>query len=172
LNGLEALIEASINTPGEDGYHIINSASVPPGTYWVYCQVTDGGQVSGDWSAGQIEFLTSFDTDGDGLYDYEDNCIGWANPTQDSGCINHGDPQGDGVFNIFDVVKIIDIAFRSGPAIIDADCPHDPAGRTDLNCDGATTITDVSMMIDVAFRAVTPSFCDPCACQSYPESCP
>ncbi len=172
FNGQEHLIEASINTAGAEGYHIINSASVPPGNYWVYCQVTDGGSISGDWSDGQIEFLTSFDSDGDGVYDFDDNCISWANPAQETVCTNHGDPEADGVTDIFDVVSLVNVAFRTSPAILDSDCPHAPAGRTDLNCDGATDILDVTMMIDVAFRSVVPNFCDPCACSSYPTNCP
>jgi hypothetical protein len=172
FDGLEILIEASVHTPGEDGYHIINSASIPAGIYWVYCEVTDGGLVSGDWSDGQIEFLTTFDSDGDGVFDFEDNCIGWSNPSQNPGCANHGDPQADGVTDIFDVVRIVEVAFRAGVPSVDGDCPHAPAGRTDLNCDGATDIIDVTMLIDVAFRAVSPAFCNPCACLSYPSNCP
>lgn len=172
LNGSEVLIEASIHTPGEDGYHIINSASVLPGTYYVYCQIADGGLIAGDWSDGQIEFLTTFDSDGDGVYDFEDNCIGWSNPGQEAGCTHHGDPQADGLTDIFDVVVIVNEAFRAGAPTVDTDCPHAPAGRTDLNCDGSTDIIDVTMLIDVAFRAVAPNFCDPCACASYPSDCP
>lgn len=172
LDGNEILLEGSINTPGEDGYHIINSAAVPPGTYWVYCQITDGGQSTGDWSDGQIEFLTSFDSDFDGIYDYADNCIGWANPAQQPGCTHHGDPQADGVIDVFDVIQIIDIAFRGGSAIVDPDCPHGSVGRTDLDCDGATTIVDVTLVIEAAFRGAPPVFCDPCACAAYPTTCP
>ena len=172
FNGNEIVVEGSINTPGADGYHIINSAAVPPGAYWVYCEVTDGGQKIGVWSPGEIEFLTSFDSDADGIYDYADNCIGWANPTQDPGCAHHGDPQADGVIDIFDVVKIVETAFRSGAPIIDADCPHGSIGRTDLNCDGATNVVDVTMLIDAAFRGATVEICDPCACAAYPSGCP
>ena len=172
LDGNQFLVEASINAPGSDGYHIINSASIPAGNYWVYCEVTDGGQKNGDWSDGQIEFLVTFDSDTDGIYDFEDNCIGWSNPSQEPGCAHHGDPQPDGMIDIFDVVKIVDVAFRNVPPIIDSDCPHGDVGRTDLNCDGATNIIDVTMMIDVAFRGDTQAFCNPCACNSYPSSCP
>jgi len=172
LDGNELMLEASHHTSGADGYHIINSAAVPPGLYWVYCEVTDGGHVSGDWSDGQIEFLTSFDTDADGVYDYADNCIGWANPTQEQGCSFHGDPQGDGKVDILDAIAIVSIAFREGAPIIDADCPHDPIGRSDLNCDGVTDILDVGLVIDAAFRGGTEEFCDPCSCASYPASCP
>lgn len=172
FDGSELLLEGSLHTPGADGYHIINSAAVPPGVYWVYAQVTDGGFVAGDWSDGQIEFLTSFDSDFDGVFDYADNCIGWPNPSQDAGCLHHGDPEADGVINVFDVVRMVDIAFRGQPPLVDTDCPHGPAGRTDLNCDGSTNVIDVTMLIEAAFRAAVPEFCDPCVCQSYPSNCP
>jgi hypothetical protein len=172
FDGNELLIEGSINTSGADGYHIINSASVPPGVYWVYCQITDGGSIVGDWSDGQIEFLTSFDSDADGVYDYADNCDGWANPTQEPVCVHHGDPHANDVIDIFDVVLVIETAFRGGEAIIDPDCPHGLIGRTDVDCDGATSIIDVSLVIDAAFRAGSSEFCNPCACTSYPSGCP
>lgn len=172
FDGNQLLLEGSFNTAGSDGYHIINSAAVPPGVYWVYCQITDGGQITGDWSDGQIEFLTSYDSDADGVYDYADNCIGWANPAQEAGCANHGDPQANGVIDVFDVVVMIETAFRGSGAIIDSDCPHGTVGRTDLNCDGATNIIDVTMAIDAAFRGVVPNFCNPCDCLSYPSNCP
>ncbi len=172
LDGAQILLEGSLNTPGVDGYHIINSAAVPPGVYWVYCQITDGGTFAGDWSDGQIEFVTSFDSDFDGVYDYADNCIGWSNPGQEPGCTHHADPQADGIIDVFDVVKCVEIAFRNEPPIVDSDCPHGAIGRTDLNCDGATDILDVTLLVDVAFRGVTPDFCDPCECGSYPTGCP
>lgn len=172
FDGNELLVEGSIHTPGEDAYHIINSAALPPGMYWIYCQITDGGQISGDWSDGQIEFLTSFDSDFDGIYDYADNCIGWSNPGQEPVCTHHADPQADGVIDIFDVIQTIDVAFRGGVAVVDSDCPHDPVGRTDLNCDGATNIVDVSLLIEAAFRGAPAAFCNPCDCTSYPANCP
>lgn len=172
FDGSELLIEGSYHTSGDAGYHIINSASVSPGLYWVYCQVTDGGQTTGDWSDGQIEFLTSFDSDFDGIYDYADNCIGWANPSQEPGCIHHGDPLENGVYDVLDLVTVIDVAFRNANPIVDADCPHDPIGRTDLDCSGTTDVLDVAMMVDVAFRAIEIGFCNPCDCADYPTTCP
>lgn len=172
LDGNEIEIEASINTPGSDGYHIINSASLPTGTYWLYARVTDGGQISGAWSAGQIAFLAPADSDGDGVFDFEDNCAHWANPEQAPVCVAHGDPMADGNSDILDVIALVDIAFRNAPALVDDDCPHGTIGRTDLNCDGATDIIDVAVMVDAAFRGTSPVFCNPCDCVVYPSSCP
>ena len=172
LNGDEILLEGSINTDGALGFHVINSAAVPVGKYWVYCQITDGGTVTGAWSDGQIDFFQAIDSDGDGLYDFQDNCIGWANPNQEPGCVHHGDPVPDGVLDIFDVVSVINVAFRDGAPMIDADCPHAGGGRTDVNCDGATDILDVTLFINRAFRDDQTPFCNPCACSPYPSNCP
>lgn len=56
LNGNEYLLPTTLNTPGSQGLAPINSAEFPPGTYWVYCSVTDGGTVTGNWSQGTITF--------------------------------------------------------------------------------------------------------------------
>lgn len=119
----------------------------------------------------QVANPTQEDLDADSVGDACDNCPYYSNKDQ-VGCAYHGDPNGDGVTNVFDVVAIIDIAFRGADAIKDASCPHDPAGRTDLNCSGVTNILDVTLMIEVAFRGGTQDFCNPCDCNPYPTNCP
>lgn len=111
------------------------------------------------------------DGDGDGIGDACDNCPYYANPDQD-GCSMHGDPDPNGVINILDVLSTVDIAFRGASALVDATCPHGPAGRTDVNCDGVTNIVDVAIIIDVAFRGNLSPFCNPCDCNPYPSNCP
>lgn len=111
------------------------------------------------------------DLDADSIGDACDNCPYFANKDQ-VGCSFHGDPSGDGVVSVLDVVSVIEIAFRGGDAIKDTSCPHDPAGRTDVNCSGVTDIFDVIVLIEVAFRGVPEKFCDPCACNPYPSNCP
>ncbi|MDX9912696.1 MAG: PPC domain-containing protein, partial [Phycisphaerales bacterium] len=59
LDGHEVLMPTSVNTPASQGFYIINSAYVTPGTYWVYGEVTDGGTITGAWSEGTITFLDS-----------------------------------------------------------------------------------------------------------------
>lgn len=51
------LIPTSLHTPGELGFHIVNSAYVAPGTYWVIAEVTDGGTVRHGVSAGTVTFI-------------------------------------------------------------------------------------------------------------------
>ncbi len=56
LDGNEIIIPTSVNTPGAQGGAVVNSAYVEEGTYWVYCEVTDGGARTGSWSAGTVTF--------------------------------------------------------------------------------------------------------------------
>jgi hypothetical protein len=57
LDGNEVLLPTPMNTPGAQGFAAINSAELEPGTYWVYCSITDGGTVTGSWSLGTISFF-------------------------------------------------------------------------------------------------------------------
>ncbi|HUU45000.1 MAG TPA: hypothetical protein VM118_04640 [Acidobacteriota bacterium] len=76
-------------------------------------------------------------------------------------CSCHGDPQCDGVTDILDVVRAIDVAFRSAPPVFDYACPYE---RTDVDCSGATDILDVVHFVNVALRGGDPEteFCDGC----------
>jgi len=56
LDGTEVLIPTSVNTPASQGFHIVNSAFVAPGTYWIYAAATDGGTFAGAWSDGTVTF--------------------------------------------------------------------------------------------------------------------
>jgi len=79
-------------------------------------------------------------------------------------CNCFGDPICDGVADVFDLVRTVDIAFRNGPPAIDSspDCPRSP---TDVNCDGVTNVFDYVKLINVIFRAADPAtaYCDPCS---------
>lgn len=52
LNGNEIFLLSSQNTPGAQGFYIINPAALSLNTYYVYTKITDGGTISGDWSSG------------------------------------------------------------------------------------------------------------------------
>lgn len=77
-------------------------------------------------------------------------------------CPCHADPECDGLTNIQDVVKTINVAFR---AVQPDPYPFCPRVTTDVNCDGVTNILDVVAVVDVTFRAADPNtiFCDACA---------
>jgi hypothetical protein len=76
-------------------------------------------------------------------------------------CSRHGDPNGDGVLDVFDVIVIIDETFSGGtPAPKDPFCPH--LSRSDYNCDRVIDVFDVIYAIDYIFSG-GPAPCDPCA---------
>ncbi|HUU44540.1 MAG TPA: thrombospondin type 3 repeat-containing protein [Acidobacteriota bacterium] len=77
-------------------------------------------------------------------------------------CDCHGDPQCDGVTNVLDVVRAVNVSFRSETAATDPGCPNE---QTDVSCDGVTNVIDVVKFVNVAFRSGDPllQFCDPCA---------
>lgn len=77
-------------------------------------------------------------------------------------CNCHADPICDGLTNIQDVVRLIDVAFRNGTAVAQTFCP---SAAEDVNCDGVVNIQDVVTIIEVAFRGGDPGtlFCNACA---------
>ena len=56
FDGNEVFLPTSINVPASQGFYIVNSAYLDPGTYYLHAQVTDGGSPAGDWSAGTVTF--------------------------------------------------------------------------------------------------------------------
>ncbi len=128
LDGNEFMIPGSRAIRGELGFHILHSASIAPGTYWVYCRIKDGGSTSGAWSEGSVTFepepiFVRGDCDGDGrvlgrltdaYYMLRFNFIGDVNPPCFSAC----DANGDGVFfgDISDPVYLLYHNFLGGPA--------------------------------------------------------
>ncbi|HEX9751459.1 MAG TPA: PKD domain-containing protein [candidate division Zixibacteria bacterium] len=78
-------------------------------------------------------------------------------------CDCFGDPQCDGITNVFDVVAAVDVAFRNGAPIPDPN-PLCPRATTDVTCDNVTNVFDVVALVDVAFRNGNPAtvFCTVC----------
>lgn len=106
------------------------------------------------------------DMDGDQLRDAlvgeEDGGINFykRDPASCS-CPTHGDPNGDGIQNISDVVATVNIVFRGGIGKLDSECcPH--MDRVDHNCDCVLNVQDVVAIVNTAFRGGPPS-CNPCA---------
>ena len=84
----------------------------------------------------------------------------WNTAVPACDCRYHGDLDANGVVNVFDVVKIVDAAFRNGAyPPKDPFCPH--MNRGDYNCDNIINVSDVVLAVNIAFRngALT---CDPC----------
>ncbi len=57
FNDNAELIAPSLHTSADLDFVVLNTAEVKPGTYYVYCQITDGGQTSGDWSEGTLTIV-------------------------------------------------------------------------------------------------------------------
>lgn len=119
------------------------------------------------------------DSDGDSWADPEaatdscppDNCPGLYNFDQ-ANCHNTGDPLADGIINVQDVVKTVEIAFRGQMPAFDSACAELLEAGTDNNCDGNTDVVDVVTVVNVAFRGQPENFCKPCLCDCFPNSCP
>jgi hypothetical protein len=111
---------------------------------------------------GNHAIMVQGDDDGDGVDD-ELASVALRNIlAPECSCPCHGDPQCDGVPNVQDVVKTVNVGFRGYAPVFDPQCPKE---RTDVDCSGFTSITDVVKVINVAFRGANPAteFCDPCA---------
>ena len=57
FDGNELLLPTSVNTPAEQGFYVVNTAYLEHETYWAYCEITDGGTTTGDWSEGTITLI-------------------------------------------------------------------------------------------------------------------
>ncbi|HSH00465.1 MAG TPA: hypothetical protein VLB27_10465, partial [candidate division Zixibacteria bacterium] len=121
--------------------------------------------------------FTDATSDGASLYSYiiiaEDSLGRWSAHSAEAvvdasgpacACDTHGDPSGDGVVNVLDVVALINVAFRGGTDIPDPNS-NCPVTTTDCDCSGLTNVIDAVRMVEVAFRGgdAAAEFCDPCA---------
>lgn len=58
FDGQEYLDELSLHTDAALGFYVINTAYLEEDyTYWIYCQITDGGTTTGDWSEGTFTIV-------------------------------------------------------------------------------------------------------------------
>ena len=51
------LLAPSVHTSADLDFVVLNTAEVKPGTYYMYCQITDGGRTTGDWSEGTLTIV-------------------------------------------------------------------------------------------------------------------
>jgi hypothetical protein len=85
----------------------------------------------------------------------------WSAASAPCDCRYHGDIDANGVVTLTDVVRLIDVAFRSGADLPkDHFCPH--VNRGDYNCDGVINLADVVRAVNTAFRD-NDMRCDPCS---------
>ena len=68
---------------------------------------------------------------------------------------HRGDPNGDGLVNVGDVVYLVSFLYRNGPAPV-------PMSEGDVNCDGIVDIGDVVFLVNYLYRkGPVPRCCDP-----------
>ena len=66
-------------------------------------------------------------------------------------CRYHGDIDADGDIDVFDVILIVDVAFRNGPnPPADPYCHH--FNRADVNCDGQIDVFDAIIEVAASFQ--------------------
>jgi len=143
------LVPTAKLSPADLGFAVINTAEVAPGTYWVYCEVTDGGSIGGDWSEGTITLLEL--DDGCVRADGTGDCNG--NRVVDSCEIDLGltlDCNENGVPDSCDLVASPD-ADADGDGILD-DCQRVRFHRADPNDDGGLDVSDAVTIIGYLFR--------------------
>jgi hypothetical protein len=112
-----------------------------------YVRMWEGAKSSGCEGAGCTD-----DTDADGVYDVEDNCIEVANANQldsdsDSyGNLCDGDLDNDGVINFIDLGIMKSMFFTLDP-------------QADINGDGTVNFIDLGLLKGMFFTAPGPSCC-------------
>ena len=129
-------------------------------TYEFRVRSRNGDDVRSDWVNFGTATTLSVDTDGDGVDDNADNCLGAANPAQI-------DADGDGLGNVCDadlsqdcVVNVVDLGLLRGRFFT-----NDPVA--DFNGDGVVNVQDLGIMRLQFFDAPGPSGIDN-ACAAAP----
>ncbi len=133
--------------------------------YYPYATSIAGTSPSG----GGVEPLPTVSvrvTDSHGYFAFHQTTFGLCAQGQDDGCCcctNQGDvAENDGILDVFDVIKLIGIAFSGDYDVHDSDCP---ISRGDVNYDLATDVFDVVYIIATAFSG-SASPVNPCITQS------
>jgi hypothetical protein len=143
------LVPTTLHSPADLGFVTINTAEAPEGRYWVYCQVSDGGTSTGDWSSGTLE-ITELDpecVDIDGTRDCNSNGI------VDACDLSFGSSQDCNSNSLPDECDI-----ASGTST-DADgddvpdeCQLPRFHRADANDDGRHDVSDAVAIVSFLFR--------------------
>ncbi len=131
LSGDEFLITRSINNTDADQFTFTSplpSSDHPPP--WGICAPVDSAS-----SVAELKRIASY-VRADFMHG---SCA----------CDGYGDPKPDGLFDVMDVIAIIDRALGGVPCVQESVCPVE---RCDFNADGATDMPDVVAAINYAFK--------------------
>ncbi len=147
LDGTMIPVSTAQFLDGHLGVGVINSSELQPGTYWVFCVVTDGGVNRGAWAQGSVTFVAF---DGDCRVDSpERDCNG---NTIDDACeiesLVGEDCNENGVLDACEIASDPSID-RNGNAALDV-CEvrfH----RGDPNVDGELNVADPLFLLNFLF---------------------
>ena len=108
FDGNEILMPTSVNTPGDQGFYIINTAYLEEGTYYILGEITDGGTTTTAVSPGTLTVVDfcdgDFNRDGNvNTQDVLDFLNAWNADDADA------DINGDGSIDILDVLDFLNI---------------------------------------------------------------
>lgn len=108
FDGNEIIMPTSVNTPGNQGFYIINTAYLDLGTYWILGRATDGGTNTTAVSEGTISIVEFCEADFDG-----DGTVNTLDVLAFLSAWGVGDPEadvnGDGQINTLDVLTFLNI---------------------------------------------------------------
>ena len=108
FDGNEIIMPTSVNTPGDQGFYVINTAYLDLGTYWILGVATDGGSNTEAVSLGTITLVeyceADFNRDGNAdTLDVLDFLTAWAADDPDA------DMNGDGNIDVLDVLTFLNV---------------------------------------------------------------
>jgi hypothetical protein len=132
----------------EIGIAALNSAEVPAGTYWILCEITDGGATKEGWSEGTITFLDLGEECH--AHEAEEDCN--ANSVLDACELEEGleaDCNANGILDACDISGESSDD-RNGNEVPD-ECEKTPFHRGDVDQDGAANIVDAFAIFDFLF---------------------
>ena len=88
-------------------------------------------------------------------------CSGKKKPVEPAvcDCPHQGDLNGDSLYDVRDLLRVIVIVNYDSTDVVDVACPH--VGRSDVNCDCVVDMIDVYYLMDFVFKNGPPP-CDPC----------
>jgi hypothetical protein len=147
-DGNEIPLPASQFTEAAVGLASINSAEVPPGTFWVYCEITDGGATAGRWSEGTITFVELGEECH--AHEGEEDCN--ANSVRDGCELEEGleaDCNANGILDACDILGESSDDWNRNE--VPDECEKTPFHRGDVDQDGTFNIVDAFAVFDFLF---------------------
>ena len=161
LDGREEVLSTARFVPGDVGIGVINSAEIPEGTYWVYCEITDGGHTVGDWSEGTVSFV-EMDEECHVEPGVEDDCN--MNFLSDACELDLGlllDCDLDGVPDECEV-SVGTGRDDNANGVLDA-CEKTPFQRGDFTADGLVDVSDATALFTFLFLGTSRPSCQEAA---------